>query len=84
MALSSPRRSSAASLGVTHRSNTTPQTALREWAYLRPYYIHLWRSARILPGWLEHYNCGRPHGSLGKQSPMSRLPGGNNLMLVHT
>ena len=59
------------------------QTALREWAYRRPYYTSADR-ARLLPGWLEHYNCARPHGSLAAQPPMSRLPGGNNLMLIHS
>ena len=59
------------------------QTALREWAYHRPYYTSFDR-ARVLPGWLEHYNAARPHRSLGGQPPLSRLPGGNNLMLVHT
>jgi len=58
------------------------QTALREWAYSRPYYTSADR-ARLLSGWVEHYNCRRPHGSLGGSPPMSRLPDGNNLMLVH-
>jgi transposase InsO family protein len=58
------------------------QTALREWAYVRPYYTSAERAA-ILPGWLEHYNCARPHGSLDRQPPLTRFPGGNNLMLVH-
>jgi len=59
------------------------QTALREWAYHRPYYTSAER-ARCLTGWIDHYNCARPHGSLAAQPPMSRFPGGNNLMLVHT
>jgi transposase InsO family protein len=59
------------------------QTALREWAYRRPYYTSADR-ARVLPGWLEHYNSARPHGSLDGQPPLSRFPGGNDLMLVHT
>ena len=58
------------------------QTALREWAYRRPYYTSADR-AQHLPGWIEHYNCARPHASLAAQPPMSRFPGGNNLMLVH-
>jgi transposase InsO family protein len=58
------------------------QTLLREWAYARPYYTSADRT-RVLPGWLEHYNCARPHAALGAQPPMSRFPGGNNLMLVH-
>jgi transposase InsO family protein len=59
------------------------QTALREWAYLRPYYTSADR-AHHLTGWIDHYNCARPHGSLAAQPPMSRFPEGNNLMLVHT
>ena len=59
------------------------QTLLREWAYARPYYTSAERTG-VLPGWLEHYNCARPHASLAGQPPMSRFPGGNNLMLVHT
>jgi len=59
------------------------QTALREWAYLRPYYTSADR-AHHLTGWIDHYNCARPHGSLAAQPPMSRLRGGNNLMLVHS
>ena len=59
------------------------QTLLREWAYVRPYYTSADRH-RTLPGWLEHYNAVRPHASLAGQPPMSRFPGGNNLMLVHS
>ena len=59
------------------------QTALREWAYKAPYYTSADR-ARMMPGWLEHYNAARPHSGIGGQSPLSRLPGGNNLMLVHS
>jgi transposase InsO family protein len=58
------------------------QTALREWAYRRPYYTSADRG-RVLPGWLEHYNCARPHTSLNRQPPISRFPRENNLMLVH-
>jgi transposase InsO family protein len=59
------------------------QTLLREWAYARPYYTSADR-ARVLPGWLEHYNCARPHASIGGQPPMSRFPRGNNLMTAHS
>ena len=59
------------------------QTLLREWAYARPYYTSADRQ-RALPGWLEHYNCARPHASIAAQPPMSRFPGGHNLMLAHT
>jgi transposase InsO family protein len=58
------------------------QTALREWAYKRPYYTSADR-ARMMPGWCEHYNAARPHSGIGGRPPLSRLPGGNNLMLVH-
>ena len=59
------------------------QTALREWAYRRPYYTSFDRR-RMLPGWLEHYNAARPHSGIGSRPPLSRLPGGNNLMLAHS
>jgi transposase InsO family protein len=59
------------------------QTALREWAYRRPYYTSFDRS-RMLPGWLEHYNAARPHRGIGGHPPLSRLLGGNKLMLVHS
>jgi len=59
------------------------QTLLREWAYARPYYTSADR-ARVLPGWVDHYNCVRAHTSLGGQPPMSRFPGGNNLMTLHS
>jgi len=59
------------------------QTALREWAYKALYYTSADRAGRM-PGWLEHYNAVRPHSGLGGQPPFSRLPAGNNLMLVHS
>jgi transposase InsO family protein len=59
------------------------QTALREWAYKQPYYTSADR-ARMMPGWCEHYNAARLHSGIGGRPPLSRLPGGNNLMLVHT
>ena len=59
------------------------QSALREWAYARPYYSSVDR-ARLLPGWLEHYNCARPHAGLAGLPPMTRLPDGNNLLRRHT
>ena len=58
------------------------QTALREWAYARPYYSSADRAA-LLPGWLEHYNYARPHLGLGSRPPMSRLPG-NNVLTYHS
>lgn len=59
------------------------QTLLREWAYARPYYTSADR-ARRLPRWLEHYNCVRPHTSLGGRPPVSRLVHGDNLVRLHT
>jgi transposase InsO family protein len=59
------------------------QTALREWAYARPYYTSADRAA-LLPGWLEHYNCVRPHTGLAGLPPLARLPGGNNLVRRHS
>jgi len=52
------------------------QTLLREWAYERIYGSSDER-ADALPRFLERYNYRRPHGSLGKQVPASRL---NNLV----
>jgi transposase InsO family protein len=52
------------------------QTLLNEWAYVRIYGSSGERSA-ALPASLRRYNFERPHGSLGKQVPASRL---NNLV----
>jgi len=52
------------------------QTLLNEWAYGRIYGSSEERIA-TLPLFLERYNFRRPHGSLGKQAPASRL---NNLV----
>ena len=52
------------------------QTMVNEWAYGRIYGSSEERSA-ALPLFLERYNFRRPHGSLGKQVPASRL---NNLV----
>lgn len=52
------------------------QTLLREWAYGQIYGSSDERTAN-LPRFLERYNYRRPHGSLGKQVPASRL---NNLV----
>lgn len=59
------------------------QTALREWAYARAYQ-HSEQRARHLPYWLHQYNWHRPHASLGKRPPVSRLPGVNNLVGLHS
>ena len=55
------------------------QTLLRRWAYHRTYQSSAERTA-ALGTWLDHYNYVRPHGSIGKRPPGSRLtnaPGNN-------
>jgi transposase InsO family protein len=48
------------------------QTLEREWAYGLAYASSEHR-ARALPYWLNHYNSGRPHSSLGGRPPTSRV-----------
>ena len=48
------------------------QTLLRQWAYRRAYPNSGLRNA-ALPRWLHRYNHLRPHASLGRQPPISRL-----------
>jgi transposase InsO family protein len=48
------------------------QTLLREWAYRRPYHSSAQRTQR-LPRYLNYYNHRRPHASLQKKTPASRL-----------
>jgi transposase InsO family protein len=48
------------------------QTLLREWAYVRPYPTSNRRTA-ALKRYVERYNRRRPHGSLDRQPPFSRL-----------
>lgn len=52
------------------------QTALREWAYARPYGSSRQRR-EALPAFLHRYNFHRPHTALGKRPPCSRV---NNLL----
>jgi transposase InsO family protein len=52
------------------------QTLLNEWAYVRVYGTSAERTA-TLPLFLERYNFRRPHGSLAKKAPATRL---NNLV----
>ena len=60
------------------------QTALREWAYARPYQNSTERSKQ-LPDWLHRYNWHRPHASLGLAPPISRSAlDPNNLLTLHT
>ncbi len=60
------------------------QTALREWAYATAYQNSDQRRSD-LPLWLHRYNWHRPHASLGKQTPISRLGlTRNNLLQLHS
>jgi transposase InsO family protein len=52
------------------------QTALREWAYARPYASSSERTHAIDP-WLHHYNHHRPHAGINALTPAARL---NNLL----
>src|ERR1700710_3120843 len=59
-------------------------TALREWAYARAYNTSDERH-RDLDLWLHRYNWHRPHASLAKQTPVSRLGlTRNNLLQLHS
>ena len=58
------------------------QTALREWAYAKPYQ-HCAQRAAALRDWLHLYNYHRPHLGIGGRSPISRLPE-DNLLQLHT
>ena len=57
------------------------KTLLAEWAYVRRYDTN---QARLdaLPGFVDRYNCERPHGSLNGQPPMTVLV--NNLFVNHS
>ena len=60
------------------------QTALREWAYARPY-DHSDRRTEELPRWLHHYNWHRPHGGIQAKTPISRLAlDEDNLLRLHS
>ncbi len=48
------------------------QTAIREWAYVRPYRTSEHRTA-ALRHFQKHYNGQRDHSSIGDQPPLSRL-----------
>jgi transposase InsO family protein len=48
------------------------QTLLRRWAYHRAYPNSGLRNA-ALPNWIHRYNHQRPHASLGRKPPISRL-----------
>jgi len=60
------------------------QSALREWAYGRPYDDSEARR-RALPAWNHFYNWHRRHHGIGCLPPMSRLPASRkNLLTLHT
>src|SRR5262249_53175756 len=60
------------------------QTALREWAYATAF-NHSDERREDLPIWLHRYNWHRPHASLAKSTPISRLGlTANNLLQTHT
>ena len=73
-----------AALGITHKRTKpyTPrtngkaerfiQTALREWAYAKPYRSSRGRAGALGP-FLSSYNTSRPHTAHGRQPPISRL-----------
>jgi transposase InsO family protein len=48
------------------------RTMLGGWAYGAIYGTSAERT-RALPGWLDHYNRQRPHRSLNRQPPLTRL-----------
>ena len=59
------------------------QTALREWAYATAFENSEQRKAD-LPRWQHRYNWHRPHASLAKQTPISRLGlTEDNLLKLH-
>jgi transposase InsO family protein len=60
------------------------QTALREWAYARAYNNSDQRRAE-LPCWIHEYNWHRPHSSLARNVPVSRLrQSRNNVLRFHS
>jgi transposase InsO family protein len=60
------------------------QTALREWAYATAFEHSEQRRQALLP-WIHRYNWHRPHASLAKKPPISRLRlAANNLLRLHS
>jgi transposase InsO family protein len=59
------------------------RTMLGGWAYAALYRNSAERTA-ALPGWLDHYNFSRRHGSLGHKPPGARLAELNNLAGSYT
>jgi transposase InsO family protein len=56
------------------------QTALREWAYARPY-VSSRQRRDALPAWTHRYNFHRRHSALGRMPPITRV---NNLLSTNT
>ena len=59
------------------------QSSLREWAYARSY-RHSDERTQALSPWLHRYNWHRPHRSLHRLPPISRLISEDNLLTTHT
>lgn len=60
------------------------QTALREWAYARAY-LNSRQRAHELPFFMHRYNWHRPHASIGRVPPITRLGlTEDNLLRLHT
>lgn len=59
------------------------KTALLEWAYARVY-PHSAARRQELPRWLHHYNWHRPHTSLGRRPPVTRILAADNLVRLHS
>ena len=54
------------------------KTLVNGWAYVRPYDSSAERTAH-LGRFLTRYNHHRPHGGIGGQPPITRVPAGNNV-----
>lgn len=59
------------------------QSSLREWAYAQSY-AHSAERTQALAPWLHRYNWHRPHRSLHRLPPISRLNLGDNVLTTHT
>jgi transposase InsO family protein len=60
------------------------QTSLREWAYARAY-LNSKQRAHELPFFMHRYNWHRPHASIGRMPPITRLGlTKDNLLRLHS
>ena len=60
------------------------QTSLREWAYARAY-LNSKQRAKELPFFIHRYNWHRPHASIGRKPPITRLGlSDDNLLRLHS